>query len=642
MIYSRPRYFAGLLAAFGLLVMVPSAAQAGIRSWTPIGPGGGSVAAIAMDPQDPDTLYAGTQDGVLKSTDGAASWRFVYSARPARIWSIAVSNADPRVVAAAGDSLILLSRDEGATWDVLSRSEGADTVAFAPDGTLYASWSEQGLRRSSDPGRSWTSVRSGLPAGSPVYDLAFGAGSTMFAAVTEGVFRSTDGGAKWTQTGNPAVGNVFAVEWTGTLLFVRGNRGTAVSSDEGGSWRPATQGLPASLSPTGMDFVTDMTHDPAAPSRLYVTLHEGGVWISDDSGANWRPAGCGTAGAHARAVVARGERIVVATDARGILISDDRGATWAEANAGFSLQEVTFVVPSPTDPLRIFVGTFEGGLRVTSDGGRSWSLAPGLPTTVMSSMAIAPSDPLTIYLGTGGAGLWSSSDGGVSWQKAADDIGGWQTIDNLAIDPTNPAVLYAALPSVGVFVSRDRGRTWTNINNGIIPSQGFGGSVIVHPSTPSTLYVRGFKSYVSRDYGQTWNEMAGVSGNIVVGSGSTLFVWSDRQILRSDDGGASWTRATAGLPALDPGQFISTVRREAADGALYLVITTVGTTGPHTYEIYRSMDEGGYWTRLNALPRGVTVGSIGTAENRVFVGTNVGVYEMELTPPGPRRRGVRR
>lgn len=263
----------------------------------------------------------------------------------------------------------------------------------------------------------------------------------------------------------------------------------------------------------------------------------------------------------------------------------------------------------------------------------------------MSSIAIAPSDPLTIYLGTGGAGLWSSSDGGMSWQKATDGVGGWQTIDNLTVDPTNPATVYTALPSVGVFVSRDRGRTWTNINNGAIPLQSFGSSVAIDPTDPSTLYLRAFKTYVSRNSGQTWSVIPAVSGSIIVGSESTLFVWSDSQVLRSDNRGGTWVQATNGLPALSPYQFIAMMRREPADGSLYLVVTTVTTTGPHTHEIYRSTDDGAFWTKLSSLSQGLSIRSLGTSVNRVYAGTNAGVYEMELPPlepAGPRRRTVRR
>ncbi len=46
-------------------------------------------------------------------------------------------------------------------------------------------------------------------------------------------------------------------------------------------------------------------------------------------------------------------------------------------------------------------------------------------------------------------------------------------------------------------------------------------------------------------------------------------------------------------------QFISLMRRDPADGGLTLMVTTVGSTGPHTYELYRSVDDGNSWTKLS-------------------------------------------
>jgi len=56
-------------------------AEAGVDVWTPIGPYGGNISSLAIDPQNPATLYAAIRDGyssvqmgVFKSTDGGGSW----------------------------------------------------------------------------------------------------------------------------------------------------------------------------------------------------------------------------------------------------------------------------------------------------------------------------------------------------------------------------------------------------------------------------------------------------------------------------------------------------------------------------------------------------------------------------------------
>jgi photosystem II stability/assembly factor-like uncharacterized protein len=54
-----------------------STVHAGNNVWTSLGPGGGSVSALAIDPATPTTLYAATRGGVFKSTTGGSSWSAV-------------------------------------------------------------------------------------------------------------------------------------------------------------------------------------------------------------------------------------------------------------------------------------------------------------------------------------------------------------------------------------------------------------------------------------------------------------------------------------------------------------------------------------------------------------------------------------
>jgi hypothetical protein len=63
----------GLLGLFSPLQA--GAVPAGVNVWTGIGPGGGDVLSLAIDPLTPSTLYAGTYGGVYQSTDGGGSWR---------------------------------------------------------------------------------------------------------------------------------------------------------------------------------------------------------------------------------------------------------------------------------------------------------------------------------------------------------------------------------------------------------------------------------------------------------------------------------------------------------------------------------------------------------------------------------------
>jgi len=62
-------FFSNLLCPWG-----PDPVQAGINEWSRVGPKGGTVQALAVDPSNSETIYAGTWDGVFKSTDAGETW----------------------------------------------------------------------------------------------------------------------------------------------------------------------------------------------------------------------------------------------------------------------------------------------------------------------------------------------------------------------------------------------------------------------------------------------------------------------------------------------------------------------------------------------------------------------------------------
>ena len=152
-----------------LLLLWPGALSAGVNVWTANGPPGRSVHAVAVDPSDPLTVYAGTEGGVFRSRDGGKTWRQAgLVGEIVRV--LMVASASPSVVYAGVyfNKGVVRSTDGGATWS-LSGLDGLNVVAFAvsPDtpSTVYASYYESpfgdgpgGLARSQDSGVSWTTL----------------------------------------------------------------------------------------------------------------------------------------------------------------------------------------------------------------------------------------------------------------------------------------------------------------------------------------------------------------------------------------------------------------------------------------------------------------------------------------------------
>ncbi len=120
------------------------------------------IHSLAIDPVNTNTIYAGTENGVFKSTNGGASWTAINS---------------------------------GITYSYTIYSLAIDPVNT---NTIYAG-TENGVFKSTNGGASWTAINSGI-IGPHIRSLAIDpkTTNTIYAGTVNGVFKSTDGGASWT------------------------------------------------------------------------------------------------------------------------------------------------------------------------------------------------------------------------------------------------------------------------------------------------------------------------------------------------------------------------------------------------------------------------------------------------------------
>ncbi|MBI1802173.1 MAG: hypothetical protein HYR71_11165, partial [Chloroflexi bacterium] len=296
----RIRLFWLALVCLGAgLILYPSASVAESRAfrWQSLSmPSGGRVAALAMAPDDPNTLLAATDAGVYLSRDGGARWSENSRGLPTPdILTVAISPANPSYYYAGGLRGLFRSRDRGQTWERVGGRLAAETVTVVvPDprdskvlyaGTIraffkssdggdnwqaldqavfstttiwtaavvpaqpqvvYAGGDGSALYRSGDAGASWRVVNSGLPAGARVQHIAVHpqTPAILFAATTRGLFHSGDGGANWTAVGGSACQDAaLSVEFDrlnpSTLYAGLGQGGVCRSVDNGETWTPA-------------------------------------------------------------------------------------------------------------------------------------------------------------------------------------------------------------------------------------------------------------------------------------------------------------------------------------------------------------------------------------------------------------------
>ena len=210
---------------------------------------GRGARCLALDPEDPDTLYVGTSDaGIFKSEDGGGTWEQLSGIEHPRVTAVAVSPTDGAVYAGTEPSALFVSRDGGASWREL---EGMRNLPSAP------TWSF--------PPRPWTShVRaialSYLDPNLVVVGIELG-----------GVLRSTDGGETW-QDQRPGAQadchSLFAHPEAPELLYEAGGGGFAQSTDFGETWEGADGGM-------DLHYVWGLAADAQDPSLVYTSAASG-------------------------------------------------------------------------------------------------------------------------------------------------------------------------------------------------------------------------------------------------------------------------------------------------------------------------------------------------------------------------------
>ena len=536
----------------------------GGRSWSSGRPVASRIDALAVDPRRGSILYAGTSDGVLKSTDAGRTWgRLGLAPPPARrahaqvegyVNDVEFDPADSRIVYARTFPGLYRSTNGGATWRRL-RGAPPGVVALAIDPssptTLYAAvalpWTEtddrerSAIMRSTDSGRTWRTVarRDGYISSLAVNPARPG---TIWAAGTAGVLVTRDGGTTWRVPGRPPARNLGSVvvdaRDADTLYVSTWKRGLFRSSDGGRSWQSFGTGLTELLA-----------IDPRKPGTMYAG--DGyGVVKTADGGATWRRADAGIAVSFVNAVApaASSAATIYAGGSFGLSRSDDRGRTWS----GLRTDSVASLAVDPRDHRHVLVGA--RGIVASRDGGVDWATAwlpSGDAYDEVRAIAFDAQDPLVAYAGTTLSGLIRSSDGGKNWRPVG---GGPQPMLSLAVHPDRTGVVYAGLAG-GVFASStDGGVSWRNrrISGATVNVQ----SLAVAPSDAQTIYAATNAGLArSVDGGDTWRllPVRGLDCLAVVVDpqrAETVYVGTDRGgVLRSTNGGASWRPFGTRLPS---------------------------------------------------------------------------------------------
>jgi photosystem II stability/assembly factor-like uncharacterized protein len=611
---SRTRIsFACLLAA--LLTAISARA---VPSWKPIGPYGGAVGTLLVDPLHPRTLYAaGSFPGVVKSTDAGASWTILPGSPDGGVVAI-----DPRNPATLYASTLAgglaRSRDGGSHWTRITadRRFFVKTLAVDParPSRIYLGASRGGLWKSENSGASWVSASQGLPAGinstiTALVAVPRPAGTAYAGTASNTVFKTTNGGASWTAASNGLPrGIVLALAAAPSdprTLYVSLTQGVYRTVNGGASWTAAAA---PSASP-----IVSLAVDPRAARTVYAGSQLSGLFKTTDGGGNWDAVDSfpslsvkALAVDSTRAAAVYAGAAVLGTDPGGVVRSADGGASWQPRSQGIPGLDTLAVAADPRDPDFLAAGTNGQGLFLSAQGGRLWTRSslgftppsPGFPFSVVQllfSPAGAPEALYALLLPT----LAVSTDRGEHWSLAA--LGSPQgTFRLLRQDPAAPFQLFAL-----TFYTSPA--LWSGFPGSWVPltlpcACDFHELAVVRPpgATTPVLYLAG--------------------GFRPVGDAGGPFT---PNLFRSDDGGASWVDIVAGLPQ-DSG--VQTIAVEPADPEVVYVGFDGASESNRLYGVWKTTDGGRTWSATSQqIPNGsITALGVSPLPGRVYAANFLG------------------
>ncbi|MCO6479638.1 MAG: hypothetical protein J5I94_23585 [Phaeodactylibacter sp.] len=550
--------------------------------WEALGPKnfGGRTLCLAFHPDDPNILYAGSAGGGLwKSTTagvGEQAWERVPLGHPViGVSSIAIDPSNPDVMYVGTGEVYNYEVAAPGVYDRLTRGS-------------YGS----GLLKTTDGGQTWErSIDWSYEEMKGIWDVVVNEQNpnTVFAATTEGVFRSHNAGADWELAHDFPMGvdvEIHPVDTNIIFLSHGGHNSPGAGifkSEDGGDTFFLLDDLPDTF--TGRSLISI---SPSNPDIIYISMANSQVGI-------------------------------------GLFRSDDGGATWALANSsnvasyqGWYSHDVAIKPDNPDNVIWAGIDTYKstnGGLSIQKksfwnawDFGQTPVGGPeGPPNYVHADIHAtyySPFDDNALFLATDG-GIFYSGDNGENWEGRN---GGYQTQQfyaTFACSPTNPGLAMGGLQdnATAIYVGDD---AWVRVIGGD------GMSSAINPLDNDILYGSWQRLNIMRsdNGGQDFSYIAPPTAQNEARNFNSPFILDPQfpniiyvgaqRLHRSFNEGGAWAPTSA--TPVDPqhGNPILTIAVSHQDNDI-MFVGTAPLNGPEP-KVYRSTNGGQSWEAMNGLP----------------------------------------
>jgi photosystem II stability/assembly factor-like uncharacterized protein len=597
-----------------------------------------SIGAIAIDPQAPKTIWAGTGEawtrnsvsignGIYKSTDGGDSWTNMGLPNSERIAKIIV---DPK---------------------------NSDTVYACVPGKLWSDSEDRGVYKTTDGGKTWNKILKGanLSTGCSMISMSSKDSKTLFAGMWDfrrkgWTFRSGGDGPK-----APSSSGLFQ------------------SSDGGANWteldEQSAKGLPAK--PWGRVAVTVA---PSKPSVVYALIEStrSALFRSDDGGKTWeerdrsnwmvwRPF------YFANLIVdPKNENKVYKPDLT-LIMSEDGGKSFSGIGNG-AHGDFHDVWVNPENTSHLIAGD-DGGMWYSYDGGSSWWKGNNLPISQFYHVSTDNADPYHVFGGLQDNSVWigdSQYPGGITngrWENLFGGDGFW-----VFSDPSDPNYVYAEAQGGEI----GRVNRFTLEARFIKPQPNYGEGKLrfnwntpIHmsPNEKGTIYIGAQFLFRSRDHGQSWERISPdlttndpekqkqeESGGVTIDNsdaethttiysisesprdGNTIWAGTDDGNLQlTRDAGKSWTNVVGNVPNVPKASWVSWVEASLYDQNTAYVAFDRHTFGDMEPHVFKTTDAGKTWAPVATAESGVrgyahVIKEDTVSSNILYLGTEFGLW----------------
>jgi photosystem II stability/assembly factor-like uncharacterized protein len=628
------------------------------NQWQAIGPHnkGGRTNAIAFNPQNPNTMYLGSASGGLwRSYTGGVGvdgWHYMPTGFPVLgVSTIAIAPNDSNTIYIG-------------TGEVYNYDAAGTGAAYRNTRGTYG----MGILKTTDGGLTWTkSLDWTYQQQRGIWAVKINPlnPNTVWAATTEGTYRSYDAGTTWTQVHNVVMVMDLVINPVDTNIVITGNGnfgstgfGLYRTSNGGSSWTKITSNLP-----TNFQGKIQLDIYNADPNIVYASIGHGfsvggnnASWLcrSIDAGVNWVVRSTvdyskwqgwfshdiSVDQSNPDNLIIIGIEVYKSTNGGSTIVQKSSGGLTSgftppiggqEGNDNYTHSDAHDVKQHPTDHSTYYIAT-DGGIFRTTDFGETYESHNGRYQTTQfyNGTSSSQTDSLKVM----GGFQDNSTDiysGDLAWFRApVGGDGSWTSID-----ATNDNIMFASSQNLNMSKSSNGGSSFSNVSP---PNSNV--TVFIAPyklfiDNGNIIYAGRDRIYKSTTGGGNWTTTN--NGNVLDGNPALSMEISYQTsekvyvgtapyltrpgLFRTINGGISWDNITGTLPdrfpadiAVDPND----------DNTVYVTFYGFGTG-----HVYKSTNSGDNWTDISDNLPDIPAPAVIVDPNNsfhVYIGTDIGVF----------------